>query len=138
MFKLTHVFTTNVVKMCNATLSEQSKNLLSVLLNVRDVIWCSLICCGSNWIFNLFDHSKSFFFITMGYFFFLFDPNVHKKIKQNQDKGWYTKVKDIAVCTMNFIFMCLVHTRCDSKSLGVAIWGFFNIGDKNLFPDAFF
>lgn len=62
MFKLTHVFKTSVVKMYNVTLSEQNKDLLSVLLNIRNVIWCSVICFGQNWIFNLFDHSKSFFF----------------------------------------------------------------------------
>lgn len=35
---------------------------------------------------------------------------------------------------MNFIFISLVHTRCDSKSLGVAICRFFNIGDKKFIP----
>lgn len=53
--------------------------------------------------------------------FFLFDPNVHqKKKKKNQDEDWYTKVKDIADDTMNFMFTCLVHTRCDYKFFGVA------------------
>lgn len=134
MFKLTHVFTTNVIKMCNVTLLEQNKNLLSVLVNMRNLIWCSALYFGQSWILiHLFDHSQCVYFDY--YVLFLFDPNVHGKkthirMKMDTQKWW-----DVGDDTMSFIVICLVHTRCDSKFLGVVIQRFFfNPGTKNPIP----